>query len=83
MAWVERAARLPGKVMTLAMCLWHKAGLAGGPTVLLCLSRAGLGLNEQAARRALRRLEKANLVRVQRQPGRGLLVTILDAPEQE
>jgi hypothetical protein len=79
--WLETAARLPGKALVLALVLWREAGRRGGRrTVKLCLSRAGLGLNEFAARRALRSLEAAGLVSVDRQPGRGLVVTILDAP---
>jgi hypothetical protein len=82
LAWVERAAHLPGKALALGLCLWYKAGLTGDLTVLLCLPRAGLGLNEQAARRALHQLKNAGLVWVERQPGRGLRVTLLDVPEE-
>jgi hypothetical protein len=42
------------------------------------LARAGLGLNEYAARRALRSLETAGLVAVERKPGHGLEVMLLD-----
>jgi hypothetical protein len=79
--WLEAAARLRGKALALGLVLWREAGRRGGRrTVKLCLSRAGLGLNESAARRALRSLEAAGLVRIDRQPGHGLFVTILDAP---
>jgi DNA-binding GntR family transcriptional regulator len=49
----------------------------------LCQSRAGLGLSEHTARRALRLLEAAGLVSVLRKPGRGLEVTVMDVPHQE
>jgi hypothetical protein len=40
-------------------------------------------MNEYAARRALRELERVGLVSVQRQPGHGLEVTLLDAPDND
>jgi hypothetical protein len=39
-----------------------------------------LGVKEAAARRALRSLEAAGLVTILRKPGRGLEVTLLEAP---
>jgi hypothetical protein len=78
--WLETAARLPGKALALALVLWREAGRHRNRTVKLCLSRAGLGVSEQAGRRALRRLERAELVTVLRKTGRGLEVTILAAP---
>jgi hypothetical protein len=81
--WVEAAARLPGRVMTLSWCLWREAGRHRQRTFRLCLSRVGLGMNLYAARRALRSLEAAGLVAVRRQPGCGLEVTLLDAPTEE
>jgi hypothetical protein len=81
--WLERAAALPGKALAVGLCLWQMAGRRPGPpggTVKLCLSHAGLGVNKQAARRALRELERAGLVSVVQRPGRGLDVTLLDAP---
>ena len=39
-----------------------------------------MGLNRQSARRAVKQLEQAKLIRVERLPGRGLNVEILDAP---
>jgi hypothetical protein len=80
--WLEIAARLPGKALALALCLWREAGRRRRRTVPLSLTRAGLGVNEQAARRALRSLETAGLVEVLRRPGRGLEVSLLEAPRQ-
>jgi hypothetical protein len=80
-SWLEAAARLPGKALALSLCLWREAGRRGGRrTVKVCLSRVGLGMSEQAARRALQSLETANLVSVARKPGRGLELTLLDVP---
>src|SRR5262245_1658984 len=78
--WIEAAAALPGRTLALSLCLWREAGRRRARTVRLCLGRAGLGLSLYAARRALRSLESAGLVSVRRQPGRGLQVTLLDAP---
>ncbi len=76
--WLETAARLPGKALAVALCLWREAGRGHRRIVKLCVARAGLGVSEQAARRALRSLEAAGLVAVERAPGRGLEVTLLD-----
>jgi hypothetical protein len=82
--WLEVAARLPGKALALSLCLWREAGRQGGRrTVGLCLPHAGLGISEQAARRALRALQAAGLVSVLRKPGCGLEVTLLDAAKEE
>jgi len=80
--WLETAARLPGKALALALCLWREAGYRRRRTVKLCQGRVGLGLNEHSARRALRALEVAGLVSVVRKPGRGLEVTLLDKGER-
>jgi hypothetical protein len=48
--------------------------------VTLCLTKVPLVVNKYAARRGLRDLERAGLVTVQRRPGRGLEVTLLQAP---
>jgi hypothetical protein len=75
---LEAAARLPGQALALSLCLWREVGRRKTRTVRLCLGRVGLGVSEQAARRALRELERARLVSVLRKPGRGLEVTLLD-----
>ena len=80
--WLEAAARLPGKPLALGLCLWREAGRRRCRTVKLSLARAGLGVSEQAARRALRSLEAAGLVAVVRKPGRGLEVTLLETPRE-
>jgi hypothetical protein len=78
--WLEIAARLPGKALAVSLILWREAGRCRQRTVKLCLARAGLGVSEYAARRALRQLEAAGLVSALRLPGRGVDVTLLDAP---
>jgi hypothetical protein len=80
--WLEAAAGLPGKALHLALCLWQQAGWRRRRTVKLCLTRVGLGVSEYAGRRALRLLEAAGLVSVERQPGHGLEVTLRDHVEE-
>lgn len=47
----------------------------------LYLSRIGLGVSEQAGRRAVASMVQAELIHVERPPGQGLLITILDLPK--
>jgi hypothetical protein len=83
-SWLEAAAGLPGCALAVGLCLWRRAklryGRRNGLAIKLCLSRVGLGVDEQAARRAVRHLEAAGLISVCRLPGRGLEVTLQDAP---
>jgi hypothetical protein len=83
-AWLERAFVLSGKALHVALLLWFEAGCRRCRTVRLCLSgELPVGLNEQSARRGLRRLAEAGLVAVRHRPGRGLEVTLNDAPAIE
>ena len=80
--WLEQAFLLPGKALHVALLLWQTGGCTNNRTVRLCLNGAlPEGLNRQAARRGLTQLTRAGLVSVLRRPGRGLVVTLLDAPE--
>src|SRR4051812_619934 len=81
--WLEKAACLTGKALHLSLVLWREGGRRHCRTVKVSLNRVGLGMSEYAARRALRSLEAAGLVSVLRKPGRGLEVTILEAPAAE
>jgi hypothetical protein len=66
----------------MGLVLWQRAGVERSRTVLIRLARiADFGLNEHAARRAVRHLRRAGLIETQAEPGRGLLVTLLDAPD--
>jgi hypothetical protein len=79
LAWLERAARLPGKALAVGMVLWYKAGLTRGRCVPLCLSHgADMGVGPDATRRGLRALGRAGLVSVRSAPGRCSEVTLLD-----
>jgi hypothetical protein len=80
--WLERAFGLRGKALQVALLLWFEAGCRKSRTVRLCLSgHLPTGLNRQSARRGLRALAGAGLVRIAHAPGQGLEVTLLDAPD--
>jgi hypothetical protein len=79
--WLLSAGQLPHHALHIGMLLWFEAGCRRKRTVAFCLARGqGMRLSGDTTRRALRALERAGLVSVVRQPGRGLEVTLLDAP---
>src|SRR5262245_55817923 len=70
--WLARAMALPGKALAVGLILWQLRGMVRGETVLFCLPRAAAdGIPTTTARRAIRALEGAGLVAVERRPGRG------------
>ncbi len=78
--WLLRAFALSGKALHVALLLWREAGCRRTRTVTLCLGGSlPEGLNRQSARRGLRQLVQAGLVRVDQQPGHGLQVTLLES----
>jgi DNA-binding transcriptional ArsR family regulator len=78
--WLERAARLPGKAMHLAVALLRIAAAEQVHRVSLSnLFCERFGLNRNAKYRALRSLEDAGLVAVERKLGQSPIVTILDS----
>jgi hypothetical protein len=82
--WLARAIALPGKALAVGLMLWLQRGITGRRTVLFCLSRATThSIPTTTARRAIRGLEAAGLVAIQRRPGRGLEVTLLEVMDSE
>ncbi len=80
-AWLQRAMKLPGKALHVAMLLWKEAGIRRDRTVRLNLSAAEKnGVPTDTARRALEALEAGGLVSVTRRQGMASEVTLLDAP---
>jgi hypothetical protein len=76
--WTILASGLPGKALHVGIVLWFYAGLSKSLTVKLTRSRLGrFGIHPETGRRALRNLEEARLVRVQRQGHESPTVTIL------
>jgi hypothetical protein len=78
LAWLARAARLPGKALAVGVVLWHLVGLRKSCTVKWAPSKAeSLGVRRHAAYRAQRALEKEGLISVERKCGRCPVITIL------
>jgi hypothetical protein len=79
--WLTAAGRLPHRALQVGVLLWFESGRRRNRTITFCLARGGaMGLSEDTTRRALHRLEAAGLASIIRKPGRGLAVTLLDAP---
>jgi hypothetical protein len=75
--WLQRASRLPGKAMTVAVILWWKVGCTKRWEVRFCQRMyQEWGVSIYAARRAIRALASEGLVTVMKSPGRGLMVTL-------
>lgn len=78
LAWLQAAARLPGKSLHAGVALWYAAGLTRSQSVPLSnLSGGKFGLDRNAKYRALSWLERGGLIRVERKLGRAPIVTIL------
>jgi hypothetical protein len=78
MAWLEVAARLPGRSMHLAVVLLRLARIEQTDRIVLSnrVCRR-FGLDRNAKYRALLSLEGAGLIRVQRKLGRSPIVLIV------
>lgn len=78
LAWLEAAARLPGKSLHAGIALWYAAGLLRSASIPLSnVSGHRFGCDRNAKYRALAWLEGAGLVKVERKLGRAPVVTIL------
>ena len=78
LAWVQQAAKLPGRTLHLGMILWYLAGVRKSNKGAVSYTVAKyFGLNRHTVYRALARLEEANLIEVLRKPGRRLNFTLI------
>ena len=78
LAWLETAARLPGRSLHAGVALWYAAGLTRSISVPLSnISGQRFGLDRNAKYRALSWLEKAGLIVVERKLGRAPVVTLV------
>jgi DNA-binding transcriptional ArsR family regulator len=76
--WLIRASGLPGKALTVGLCLWRLSGAMGNRTVTLGNAELEpFGIDRPAKSRALDALEKAGLIKAERKPGRWPIVTLL------
>jgi hypothetical protein len=79
-SWWLQASRLPGKSLQVGAVCWLLAGWNRSAEFELVIDdRAEFGLSRFSASRGLDELERAELVSVDRMPGRPPIVTILDA----
>jgi hypothetical protein len=79
LAWAMRAAALPGKSLAVGIVIWYLAGISKRHTIVLSNKlRSEFGVTRNSGRRALKRLEDAGLVRVERSGNKSPSVTILE-----
>ncbi len=84
LAWLAHAGQLPGKSLHVGIVLWFFAGLKHTRTVALPSATLALfSVNRNAKYRALKALQQANLIEVERHPGSNPRVTLLDAKEPQ
>ena len=77
-AWLNAAAKLPGKTLNVGIAIWWLAGMS--KTTAFKLTRKALnqlGVSRDAASDALKRLEENGLIMVKRLPGQRSTVEIL------
>jgi CRP-like cAMP-binding protein len=81
LAWLNKAATLPGKAINLGIAIWWLHGMSRDKAFKLTgKALAQLGISRDAASSALKGLEAQGLIRVQRSPGQRPTVEILLVP---
>ncbi len=79
--WLQLAMQQKGKALHVALMLWKESGIRKSRTIRFNLSAAAkIGIHRDTARRGLRALESAQLVKVTHRPGRAPEVTLRDTP---
>ncbi len=79
LAWVQQAAKLPGRTLHLGMALWYLAGLRKSNQGAVNYKVAEhFGLNRYTVYRGLARLKEAHLIEVSSKPGRRLNITLIE-----
>lgn len=84
LAWLSKAARLPGKTSEVAIVIWFLSGMK--KTSIIALSNKILnrfGVDRFAKYRALKQLQKESLILIEQDKGRSPLITILDVNTDE
>jgi len=78
LAWLRRAADLPGKALAVGLALWFLRGCRKSWTVRLTRrTLARFGVNRKPGYLGLENLEAAGLVRACRHSGKSPMVTIV------
>ncbi|MCL5125938.1 MAG: hypothetical protein M1511_15855 [Deltaproteobacteria bacterium] len=76
--WISSASKAPGRVLQVALALWHLSCLTKSPKVKMQRKwREVFGFSEKAYRHALRVLESNGLVNVERLSGQSSNVTVI------
>ena len=85
LGWLSRACRLSGKALATALAIWYLKGLRNSYEGLMLTTAVveRLGISRYSKSRALRDLERAGLIRVERRPQKNPLVTILKVDDEE
>ena len=82
MAWLNEAAKLPGKAINVGIAIWWLAGMAKTYTFKLTGKALDqLDVSRDAASSGLKRLEAQGLIRVQRAAGQRPTVEILSVAD--
>ena len=77
-AWLNAAAKLPGKTLNVGIAIWWLDGMSKTPAFKLTRKALNqLGVSRDAASDALKRLEGNGLILVKRLPGQRSTVEIL------
>ena len=78
LAWLARAAAMPGKSLAVGLAIWFEYGITGRKEIVVGRGLLDkLNVNSKAGYRALRALETVGLVSVDRHVGRRPRVKIL------
>jgi DNA-binding transcriptional ArsR family regulator len=76
--WVCEASKLGVKILLVGLALWHIRGLRKTDSFIVSnILLRGWGISPDAKNRALRKLEKAGLVAIERRGKRSPQVTLL------
>src|SRR5262249_31070993 len=76
--WLRIACRLPGRALQAALCIRYVEGLTSSSVIKPSgKQRSCFALSRRGWYEALRRLEKAGLILVERKPGCSSQITVL------
>jgi hypothetical protein len=79
LAWAMKSTALPGKSAAVGVLLWYLSGISKNPTITLSgVQLRRFGIQRLAGSRALKWLEAAGLVKVERSGNKSPRVTILE-----
>jgi hypothetical protein len=76
--WLNKASSLPGKALNVALAIWWLHGMSKGGGIKLTGKALGFfNVSRYAVRSALDGMERLNLIRAIRRPGRRPEITVL------